>query len=448
MTSLQSKMDREDKSIKKMSNDYGSYAASQRLGCNYLHQNYIKKIMTEKLTKLFSRGSIQNETNIIRTINLVDYGAADARNSLDIYEDMILNVASYNQSDNKNCGKNRKVNLLIGIQDLPSNNWDLVKENIQNNLASKYDPILYEKLSKFKSDTSLSELKEFTGTDIAIKLCPSSFYNTVSLAMPKDSVDIAFTSIATHWLSPSVIRKYDLKLSNSIIANSKLSTSFEMQQFMNASMEDGVEFLKARGMEMRSGGKLLMCNATRLTPEEAKAFLNKAEPNDNLDKTKFLDDTSIFSTYYAVFEDITSLLKDWSQRPGIEISFPCIPAFSKSPKEWEKCFAHPDVIKTGLVLERGETRIFENPYFTKAMERRKNDACPSSAESIKKNKDFANEYMKSIMAWGHGLFMKAFNGKAELEHEFCEELKEKYFSRHPERYRYDFVMYFCEAAKL
>ena len=61
------------------------------------------------------------------------------------------------------------------------------------------------------------------------------------------------------------------------------------------------------------------------------------------------------------------------------------------------------------------------------------------------NKDFADAYLKSILSWGH-FVLKVFQGNKNLEVEFLEELKEKYLSKNPERYRYN-VLYFCEATK-
>ena len=56
--------------------------------------------------------------------------------------------------------------------------------------------------------------------------------------------------------------------------------------------------------------------------------------------------------------------------------------------------------------------------------------------------------MNSIMAFGRRPLENAFDGNIELVEKFCEEVKEKYLSKNPERYRYDYVNYFCEATKI
>ena len=124
-----------------------------------------------------------------------------------------------------------------------------------------------------------------------------------------------------------------------------------------------------------------------------------------------------------------------------------IPCFAKSPDEWNQCFSHPEVIKAGLVLNKTEVRIFDNPYYTKVFGS-SNDNSNGSEDISIKNHEFATEYMKSIMAFSHGLLKEAFNGREELVDKFSAELKERYLSKGPERYRNDYVLYFCECTKL
>ena len=436
------KQDNRKESITNMSKNYGYYAKSQKQCCKYLHDNFLKNILDERIKGIFTEEGNTRETKNESILCFVDYGAADTQNSLEIYEDIFQKVRSFNQLNVDNCGNDRKIHLKLGIQDLPTNNWDLVKENITNNIASKFDNALHENLS-FNSDIRKDEITEFKGSELTINFCPSSFYDRETLSLQEDSVDIAFTSISTHWLSSNVIQKYDLKLSNSITASHKSTSPIELKQFINASIEDGIDFLVARGRELRREGKLLMCNAITIDSEEAQSLLyNIYERGDHANAGKLNKE---YRSYGAVFDDITCLINEWNQRPGFDISFPMVPGFQKSPKEWKKCFANSEVVKTGLVLTRSETRILPNPYFTEIFENTSN--ITERNEIQKKNKEFADEYMKSIMAWGHNLFMKAFHGNTDLEFQFCEELKEKYFSVNPERYKHDYVVLFCEATK-
>ena len=430
-------------SITNMSKNYGSYAKSQKQCCKYLHDHFLKNILDERIKAIFTDEGNPRETKNGSILCFVDYGAADTQNSLEIYEDIFQKVHSFNQLNVDNCGNNRKIHLKLGIQDLPANNWDLVKANITNNIASKFDNALHENLS-FNSDIRKDEITEFKGPNLTINFCPSSFYDRETLCLQKDSVDIAFTSISTHWLSSNVIQKYDLNLSNSINANHKSTSPSELQQFIKASTEDGIDFLVARGRELRRGGKLLMCNAITIDFEEAQSLLYKI--SERSDHAKSGKTNERYSSYGAVFDDITCLVNEWNQRPGFDISFPMVPGFQKSQKEWEKCFANSEVVKSGLVLTRSETRILPNPYFTEIFENT-SSITSERKDILKKNKEFADEYMKSIMAWGHNLFMKAFHGNTDLEFQFCEELKEKYFSVNPDRYKHDYVVFFCEATK-
>ena len=250
--------------------------------------------------------------------------------------------------------------------------------------------------------------------------------------------------VSTHWLSSDSIQKYDLKLSNSMSASQKLTSPSELQSFTNASREDGINFLVARGMELRRGGTLLMCTPTKISSEEAQSLLNNFS-----DVTDHASANEINKEYFvnaAIYDDIICLLNEWNQRPGTKIPFPLIPSFQKSPKEWEKCFINPEVARTGLVLKRTETRIFPNPYYQEIIDNTASNTFDAK-DIKKKNKEFADQYMKSILAWGHKVFMKVFDGNVNLEFKFCEELKEKFISVNPERYNHDFVVFICEAIK-
>ena len=418
--------------VKKMSDSYGLDCPESKMILDYLHQNFLKKMLDERF-KTFQRHFFKtfhlrhsSDSKIERTFCFVDYGAADALNSLGIYEDIIQKVSFLNKSNYQ------KINLILGIQDLPTNNWDMVKENIQHNLLSNIsDDLLNEEISKFSSDANVGRSTDFIGSNVTIKFCPSSFYNTLPLSMPTNSVDIAFTDLATNWLSSESIKKYDLKISNAIYAWSKYAKPSEMETFKKAAIEDGIQFLKARGMEMKNGGKLLLSDVSRINPQEAKSYemlRNYANPYDDAGM--------------MVFEDITCLLDEWNQRLGKSdsFSFPIFFSYYKTKEEWEACFAHPEVVETGLVLNHGETHVMQNVIFTNLIEKH----CHGKNE-LQINKDFADAFLKSILSWGH-FVQKVFQGNKNLEDEFLEELKEKYLSKNPERYRYN-VLYFCEATK-
>ena len=440
----QSRKENEDRSIGNMSENYGCYAKSQKQCCKYLHEQYLKNVLDERLRTILMEKGDSKEASNARHLCFVDYGAADTRNSLEMYEDIIQKVHSFNQFNVESFDKNRRIHFDLGVQDLPGNNWSLAKRNIQNNIASKYDNTLHESLLSFDSDNSTYEVTEFKGSNLTVTFYPSSFYNTKSLSVKRDAVDIAFTSIATHWLSSDSMQKYDLKLLNSMSPSQKHTTPSELQSFVNASMEDGIDFLVARGMELRNGGTLLMCNLAKITSGDAKSSLNNFSEVTNNANTRKTNHK--YYTYLAIFEDMHSLLNDWKQRPGIKIKFPLIPAYSKSPKDWEKCFSNPNVVKTGLVLKHTETRIFANPYYQEIIEN-STSSISEGKDVQKKNKEFADEYMKSIMAWGHKVFMKIFDGNMDMEFQFCEELKQKFISVNPERYNHDFAVFICEAIK-
>ena len=188
----------------------------------------------------------------------------------------------------------------------------------------------------------------------------------------------------------------------------------------------------------------MVCNLARFTSGDAKSSLynfSDVTSNANTRETNHK-----YYTYQAIFDDIHSLLNEWKQRPGLKIEFPLIPGYSKSPKDWENCFTNPKVVKTGLVLKHTEIRIFANPYYQEIIEN-STSSISEGKDIQKKNKEFADEYMKSIMAWGHKVFMKIFDGNMDLEFQFCEELKQKFISVNPERYNHDFAVFICEAIK-
>lgn len=442
--------------VKGMSKDYGFYAASQKQCCKYLHENYLSRIFEEKINEISMIGRTENkEKRGSETLTVADYGAADARNSVEIYQDVAKRVNQVCKSNTEKGSVGSQPHLILEIQDLPSNNWNSVRDNCAVYLASKYDKVLAQDLSN-PNRCFLDGTIAFKGTNVSINLRPSDFYETENLPVPHSTVDIAFTSISTHWLSERSMRNCKPLICSTFYASPTISKACDKLIFQKASIEDGVRFLCARAQELRPGGKLLMCNQTRLRKHDAASLLDNNSAvslhwKRIEDKATSGDECLEIASYSAVMEDIQELINEWKENPDLKLNSaafsPLFPAFVKSLTEWDQCFSHPDVVKSGLVLNRTELKIFDNPYYLKVFGSK--TKLSNNCEDIsRKNHEFAEQYMSSIMAFGGTALKNAFDGNLELVDKFCQELKAKYLSKNPERYRNDYVNYFCEATKI
>lgn len=147
--------------VKSMSEDYGFYASSQKLCCKYLHENFLSNIFEDKINQITMLGCMDKDDGCgTKTLTVADYGAADVKNSVEIYQDVAERIYQHCKSDTGEENPGSKLHLVLKIQDLPRNKWNAVKDNCNIYLALKYDKILSENLMNYNRD-SIDQVTEF-----------------------------------------------------------------------------------------------------------------------------------------------------------------------------------------------------------------------------------------------------------------------------------------------
>ena len=192
--------------------EYGLHAVSQKKVCGTLYSKYTSKALDKILI----------ETS--KQVHVADFGAADCVNTGDIYKKMLEQVKDGRQ-------------VVFSIIDLPGNDWKTAK----NCCAMVGIPVV-ELGGKIPS-----------GDESRIEFVAASFFGQ---CVPSSSLDVSFTSIATHWLS----KVSDLRLPGSMSHAAHLlrTSPDDRDQIKKRGMEDGVNFLVSRAEELKTGGWLLM----------------------------------------------------------------------------------------------------------------------------------------------------------------------------------------------
>jgi len=230
---------------------------------------------------------------------MADFGAADCKNSTEIYQ-MVMRI----------CGSRR---LHLSIHDLPGNDWETAR------------------MTCFQLG-----FQETSSAQHQVTCIPGSFY---SPALPPNSVHLSICCMANHWLSKEVLETHKLSLERAFAIHCEEFTSeSEVASFRSASNKDGIDFLLARAQELVGGnhGKLILGNSTRIMENGMEYF-----------------------TYRAVFEDLSRLMEKWGKTSqGFTL-----PVYLRSEQEWLELFARPEVKESGLVLKKSKLEILENPYW-------------------------------------------------------------------------------------
>ena len=223
--------------------NYARYASSQKTLIDNLCQRFLTEDKVERMIGELPSGEV---------FRVADFGAADCKNSADIYR-MVM----------RKCGSRR---LHLSVHDLPGNDWETAR------------------LTCYQLG-----LRETSSAQYQVTFIPGSFY---SPALPPNSVHLSICCMANHWLSKEVLQTNNLSLERAFAIHCKEFTSEEeVASFRDASNKDGVNFLLSRAQELvENQGNLILGNSTRIMENGTEHF-----------------------TYKAVFEDLSRLMEKWGK---------------------------------------------------------------------------------------------------------------------------------------
>ena len=307
-----------------------------------------------------------------------------------------FHVADYGAADCRNsqdfykslleASKRTGRDLKISIVDLPGNDWE----------------------------TALRSCEEVGLTKNQVEFIKNSFFKQV---LPEGSVDLGFSCMASHWLSKEVVNKYGLSLEKSCSAHTKFTTEDERKLYQAASREDGLNFLISRSKELKPGSGRIIVGSSTVT------------------QSKFSPGENVF-TYKAVFEDLSLIFAGC----GKQIT---LPVYLRSESEWMDLFSSPEMERRRLKLVSHEVEVLENPYYQRVLHGEESDRdCWSETKAGK----FAEDYVKSVLAWSQNIFITVFGAdrRGQMEMEKCIEELRRRVARNPERYRHDYCISIME----
>ena len=314
--------------MSKGEHQYGKYAAPQKHVLTALYKDFTTKALEELLS---------SESKDVR---LADFGASDCMTTTDIYTDIVSKVA-----DKK---------LRFYIVDLPGNDWETAEQ--QCGLSGI--PVEHHEPGKALTDDD--------GKGSKFVLVPQSFF---SQCLPDNSINISFSSTATHWLSSMP------RLQGSIHHHSNIEriNVTDLDRLKRISYTDGVNFLVSRTNELVPGGTLLMANV-------------------NHDRAGGI----------TVLEVMNDVLERWVRAGRLvqsEVDGLGLPVYNKSVEEWTACFNDERVKVAGLKLQRIKQGLpTPNPYLEET-----------------------SEYMKFFLGFAEGILLKVLKTHDNLM-EFMEEV--------------------------
>jgi len=360
--------------------EYGLHASSQKLVCEELYHKYTSRA----LEQLLEEGKT--------IVELADFGAADCINSVENYKQIIKQVENGN--------------VVINIIDLPDNDWKMAEDCC----ATVGIPVVHKHSGK-------QDVMEIKGNVAGsrFELIGHTFYEQ---CLPTNSIDIAFSSIANHWLSSGE----GLQLPGSILhsVHQERTSAEDREAMRRRSLEDGVKFLVSRGEELVSGGSLLMGNLSTIEKEDGTSE----------------------ATMRVLVETMNDILVKWVEQGKIsqeEINQLVLPCYFKSEAEWRKCFEDPRVKSSGLEIVEVKNVYLENPYYQRYYAGMEEDKKGDAANV------FATEYVKSWLAIVKRIFMEVFKTDFELN-AFIEEVKLAIASQ-PENCKVDYAITYIVAEK-
>lgn len=375
-----------------MAEDYGRHALSQRAAFEATHPVILAA--AEQLTSE-------------AVLCVVDLGAADGVNSHGLIRELVAQRAGRP--------------LIYALVDLPTNAWRVTAAHLRDVFGRAADEVAVVVMpGPDEAGPGIADLG--TGAHYALaeahgEACQRAFDRALPAAtvvtmagiplhqapaLPQGTVHIAVTGTAMHWIADAA----GLASSGSVFPGYPDHTDDDERRAWRVAAErQWKRMLEMRSLELAPGGRFIAAIPASPVPGPNRAGL-----------------------YVEIVGDINRLLADWRRAGRIDratVAAAVVPVWARTLGEFRAPFEAGGGRFAGLELESAELFRLDNPY---------RDDNPAV---------FAQDYVRSVAAWGGPLLLRAFAREGEaraagLLADFLGELEDR-VAENPDRYRWDYV---------
>lgn len=377
--------------LSQMASDYARNARSQAAA------------FTQTYDSVFAAAEAHKD---VGDLVVVDLGAADGVNSHELITALVRQRAGRG--------------LHYALVDLPSNVWHIAAKHLADMVDGSTHP---EQFAVIPDARTPRELVGDAGTGHHLATPDGHFLawreaslrqprpvTVVSLAglpihtgpcLPAGTVHIAVSGTAMHWVSGSG----GLASTGSVFPGYRNHLdSVERAAWTEAAARDWTRILQNRAQELAPGGTLVIAVPASAEPWPARG-----------------------GVYRAISADMDEILARWRGEGRIgplAYAAVVVPVWSRTLEEIRAPFGDVGGEYCGLILEKAEIFGLDNPYW---------DDDPQG---------FAENYIRSVGAWGGPLFTRAFaleglDSGPDVLRDLHAALVSR-VARNPQRYRWDY----------
>ncbi len=375
-----------------MADDYGRHALSQRASFE----------VTQPAV-MAAAEQLASEP----VLRVADLGAADGVNSHGLIRDLVAQRAGRS--------------LIYALVDLPTNAWRVTAAHLRDAFGTVADEVAVVVIpGSDESGPGIADLG--TGAHYALPeahgaACQRAFDRAMppatvvtmagiplhqAPALPPGTVHIAVTGTAMHWVADTA----GLASSGSVFPDHPDHTDDDERRAWSVAAERQWErMLDMRSVELAPGGRFIAAIPASPVPGPNRTGL-----------------------YVEIVGDMNRLLADWRRAGRIDratVAAAVVPVWARTLGEFRAPFEAGGGRFAGLEIESAELFRLDNPY---------RDDNPAV---------FAQNYVRSVAAWGGPLLLRAFAREGEaraagLLADFLGELEDR-VADEPDRYRWDYI---------
>jgi SAM-dependent methyltransferase len=378
--------------LSSMADDYARHALSQRAAFEATHPDVLAA------ARLFADEPV---------LRVVDLGAADGINSHGLIRDLAEERAGRP--------------LIYALVDLPTNAWGIAADNVRHAFSGAADGAGVVVIPA-SGDTGPEIADAGTGPHYASaeahgEACRRAVEHSppptmvISMAgiplqqapcLPSGSVHVAVTGTAMHWVAEAA----GMASTGSVFPGYPDHVDeAERRAWRAAAARQWERLLEMRAIELAPGGWFIAALPASPAPCPERKGL-----------------------YAEIIGDMNRVLADWCRAGRIgaaTVAAVVVPVWMRTLDEIRGPFEAGGGRVHGLELERAELFRLDNPYW-------------HDDPAV-----FARGYVRSVLAWGGPLLLRAFGREGEdrapgLLADFLGELEERVADA-PDRYRWDYI---------
>ena len=334
-------------------------------------------------------------------------GAADGVNSHGLIRDLVTQRAGRP--------------LIYALVDLPTNAWRVAAAHLREDFGPSVDQgvilVIPAPTDSGPGIADVSTGAHYASPEAHGEACrraldrdppPAAVVSMAGIplhqapALPRGTVHLAVTGTTMHWIADAA----GLASSGSVFPGyPDHADEDERRAWRVAAERQWERMLEMRAIELAPGGSFIAAIP--------------ASPAACPDRT---------GLYVEIVGDMNLLLAEWRRAGrigGATVAAAVVPVWSRTLDEFRAPFESGGGSFAGLELESIELFRLDNPYW-------------HDDPAV-----FARDYVKSVMAWGGPLLLRAFAREGEaraagLLADFLAELEER-VAESPDRYRWDYV---------